>query len=56
MKKLLILEIKLNQTNNELHKTITKYDKLLSNSVLYPEIIGNLCKFKNFNELIDYTL
>ena len=34
--------------NNELHKAITKYDKLLSDSVLYPGIIGNLCKFKNF--------
>ena len=56
MKKLLILEFKLNQTNNELHKAITKYDKLLQDSVLYPGIIGNLCKFKNFNEFINYTL
>ena len=29
-------EIQLNQTYNELHKAITKYDKLLSDSVLYP--------------------
>ena len=55
-KKILEDEIKLNQTNNELHKVITKYDKLLSDSVLYPGIIGNLCKFKNFHEFIDYTL
>ena len=55
-KKILEDEIQLNQTNNELHKAITKYDKLLSDSVLYPGIIGNLCKFKNFHEFIDYTL
>ena len=45
-KKILEDEIQLNQTNNELHKAITKYDKLLSDSVLYPRIIGNLFKFK----------
>ena len=38
-KKILEDEIQLNQTNNELHKTITTYDKLLSDSVLYPGII-----------------
>ena len=54
-KKILEDETQLNQTNNELHKAITKYDKLLSDSVLYPGIIY-LCKFKNFYEFIDYTL
>ena len=54
-KKILEDEIQLNQTNNELHKAITKYDKLLSDSVLYPGIIGNLCKFKNFHEFILYN-
>ena len=38
-KKILENETQLNQTNNELHKVITKYDKLLSDSVLYPGII-----------------
>ena len=37
--KIINTEFKLNQTNNELHKAITKYDKLLSDSVLYPGII-----------------
>ena len=55
-KKILEDEIQLNQTYNELHKAITKYYKLLSDSVLYPGIIGNLCKFKNFHEFINYTL
>ena len=54
--KIISTEFKLNQTYNELHNAITKYDKLLSDSVLYPGIIGNLCKFKNFHEFIDYTL
>ena len=35
-KKILEDETQLNQTNNELHNAITKYDKLLSDSVLYP--------------------
>ena len=53
-KKILEDEIQLIQTYNELHKAITKYDKLLSDSVLYPGIIGNLCKFINFYEFILY--
>ncbi len=53
-KKILEDEIQLKQTYNELHKAITKYDKLLSDSVLYPVIIGNLCKFINFYEFINY--
>ena len=55
-KKILEEEIQLIQTYNELHKAITKYDKLLSYSVLYPGIIGNLCKFINFYEFINYIL
>ena len=54
-KKILEDEIQLNQTYNELHKAIIKYDKLLSDSVLYPGIIGNLFKFKNFHEFILYN-
>ena len=54
-KKILEDEIQLNQTHNELHKVITKYDKLLQDSVLYPGIIGNLFKFKNFHEFILYN-
>ena len=54
-KKILEDEIQLIQTYNELHKAITKYDKLLSDSVLYPGIIGNLCKFINFHEFILYN-
>ena len=34
--KIISTEFKLNQTYNELHNAITKYDKLLSDSVLYP--------------------
>ena len=47
-KKILEDEIQLIKTYNELHKAITKYDKLLQDSVLYPGIIGNLFKFKIF--------
>ena len=44
-KKILEDEIQLKQTYNELHKAITKYDKLLSDSVLYPGISWNNRKF-----------
>ena len=33
-----------------------KIDKILSNSIIYPRIIGKNAKFKTFHEFIDYTL
>ena len=29
---------------------------LFSDNIIYPGVIGNLCKFKNFHEFIDYVL
>ena len=49
-------EIKLNLTYNELQNSITKYDKLFGDSVIYTGIIGKSCKFQNFHEFIDYVL
>ena len=49
-------EIKLNLTYNELQNSISKYDKLFGDSVIYTGIIGKACKFQNFHEFIDYVL
>ena len=49
-------EIKLNLTYNELQNSISKYDKLFGDSVIYTGIIGKSCKFQNFHEFIDYVL
>ena len=54
--KMLNHEIRSNLIDNELHNSIIKYDKLLSDSIIYPGIIGKSCKYKNFHELIDYFL
>ena len=54
--KMLNHEIKSNLIDNELHNSIIKYDKWLSDSIIYPGIIGKSCKYKNFHELIDYFL
>ena len=54
--KLISEEIKLESLNKELHNIIYKYDNMLSKSILYPGIIGNLCKFKTFHDFIDYVI
>lgn len=40
----------------ELKDAINNYDKILSNSVIYPSVIGYNSKFTNFHELIDFIL
>ena len=49
-------ELKIESIYNDLHKSIYKYDKMFSDSIIYPGIIGNMSKFKTFHEYIDYTL
>ena len=41
---------------HDLKTAINKYDNILSNSVLYPGVIGVSCKFPNLHDFIDYTL
>ena len=48
--------IKLTFLTDETHESIDKIYSLLKESILYPGVIGNKCKFKNFHEYIDYTL
>ena len=49
-------DIKNDLLYKDIHNAIFKYDKMFADSVFYPGIIGNLCKFKNFHEFIDYVL
>ena len=48
--------IQYNTMYKDLHNSIFKYDKLFADNIFYPGIIGSMCKFKNFHELIDYVL
>ena len=49
-------DIKNDLLYKDIHNAIFKYDKMFADSVFYPGVIGNLCKFKNFHEFIDYVL
>ena len=48
--------IKITLLEKDTNNNIFRIDKLLNNSILYPRIIGQSAKFKNFHEYIDYTL
>ena len=54
--KLLTEKIRLDNFRNDLNSNITRIDKILSDSVIYPGIIGGIAKYKTFHELIDYVL
>ena len=47
---------KLKLTAEELKDAINKYDRLISNNIIYPGIIGIDSKFKDYHEFIDYVL
>ena len=47
-------ELKIKNLDNLLHDSITKYDKIILDSILYPGIIGKKNEFQTFHDLIDY--
>lgn len=49
-------KIKISLNIEETRNSIDRIYSLLKESVLYPGVIGNNCKFKCFHEYIDYTL
>ena len=49
-------KIKLNFLERETQDNFFRINNIINNSVLYPRVIGNNSKFKNFHEFIDYTL
>ena len=53
---LLTIEIKLNNIEKEVKNNVFRIDNILSDSVIYPGIIGKSCKFKNFHHMLDHLL
>ena len=48
--------LKIESNYKELHDSIFNHDKLISDSIIYPGVIGGMCKFKNLHEFIDFVL
>ena len=53
---LLTEKIRLDSFNRNLNQNVDRIDKILRDSVIYPGLIGGLCKYKTFHDLIDYIL
>ena len=53
---LLSLELAIKNNGADIKNAINKYDKLFTDSVIYPGIIGHNGKFSTFHELIDFIL
>ena len=49
-------DIKINNLDKDVHDNIYRIDNILKDTVLYPGIIGGICKFKTFHDLIDFIL
>ena len=53
---ILINEIKLTNLEKEYNDKINNINQILSDTVIYPSVIGGLGKFKTFHEFIDYII
>ena len=53
---LITIDIKLENLEKDIYNNVYRIDKILTESVIYPGIIGNMCKFKTFHEFMDYIL
>ena len=49
-------KIRLDNFRNDLNRNVERIDKILTDSVIYPGIIGGISKYKTFHDLIDYVL
>ena len=49
-------EIKLTNLEKEYHERVSKIEYVLSDSVIYPNVVGPKGKYKTFHELIDFIL
>ena len=49
-------DIRLSNLEKDLSDNIFRHDNILKDTVIYPGIIGPMCKFKNFHQLIDYFI
>ena len=53
---LLTEKIRLDNFRNDLKSNVERIDQVLTDSVIYPGIIGGISKYKTFHDLIDYLL
>ena len=53
---LLTMDIKMNNIDKELRNNVSRIDNILSDSIIYPGIIGKSCKFKTFHHMLDHIL
>jgi hypothetical protein len=53
---LLTEKIRLDNFRNDLKSNVERIDKILTDSVIYPGIIGGISKYKTFHDFIDYVL
>ena len=49
-------KIRLDNFSKDLKSNVERIDKILTDSVIYPGVIGGISKYKTFHELIDYLL
>ena len=53
---MLTMDIKINNVDRESKNAIFRIDNILTDSVVYPGIIGKGSKFKTFRQMLDYLL
>ena len=53
---LVLQDVRIKSLFTKLSESIDKYDDILSESVIYPGIIGPKAKYKTFHDLIDFIL
>ena len=49
-------DVKLNNIEKDYNNKITQINSILSDSIIYPNVIGGISKFKTFHDFIDYVL
>ena len=53
---LILQDVRIKNIHAKLIESIDKYDKVLSQSIIYPSVIGPKAKFKIFHDFIDFVL
>ena len=49
-------KIRLDNLRNDLNTNVSRIDQILTDSVIYPGVIGGISRYKTFHDLIDYVL
>ena len=53
---LVTYDCKFKNLDKEFHNAVTKYDKIILDSIVYPGVIGKTSQFKTFHDLIDFLI